>query len=403
MSASQLEILSMLQANKAVMVSQLHEFCGINSGTQNLVGLSKMATVLQAAFAPLADLIETPPMPAIPMIDMRGMTTLQPVGQALFIRKRPELKRRILLSGHMDTVYPASSPFQTTQYINDNCVNGPGVADMKGGLILMLHALTAFEASPCAANIGWDVLINADEEIGSLSSGKFLSSIAENYIAGLVYEPAMTSTGLLAKNRRGSGKLTLIATGKSAHAGRAFDEGRNAICYLAEIITSIHALNGQLDGVNINVGLIAGGDALNVVPDKAVAKLDVRISDPSDEAIVREKIAQIISSHQREGYDVIVQGGFHRPVKRINPATEALFFRLQGLAKQMNITLDWKDSGGCCDGNNLAQRGLAVLDTLGVRGGDIHSPNEFVLLDSLVERASLSALLLLDLSEEKLS
>ena len=137
MSASQLEILSMLQANKAVMVSQLHEFCGINSGTQNLVGLSKMATVLQAAFAPLADLIETPPMPAIPMIDMRGMTTLQPVGQALFIRKRPELKRRILLSGHMDTVYPASSPFQTTQYINDNCVNGPGVADLKGGLILM--------------------------------------------------------------------------------------------------------------------------------------------------------------------------------------------------------------------------------------------------------------------------
>ena len=90
-------------------------------------------------------------------------------------------------------------------------------------------------------------------------------------------------------------------------------------------------------------------------------------------------------------------------MKRINPATEALFFRLQGLAKQMNITLDWKDSGGCCDGNNLAQRGLAVLDTLGVRGGDIHSPNEFVLLDSLVERASLSALLLLDLSEEKLS
>lgn len=403
MSESYLKTLSLLRENEALMVSQLHQFCGINSGTDNLDGLNTMYEALQHVFTPLADIIESPPMPTIPMIDMRGNTSLQSVGKALFIRKRPELKRRILLSGHMDTVYPASSSFQTTRYINDKCVNGPGVADMKGGLIVMLHALNAFEASPSAENIGWDVFINADEEIGSLASGHFLSSIAENYTAGLVYEPAMTSNGMLAKNRRGSGKLTVIATGKAAHAGRAFDEGRNAICYLAEVISAIHALNGQMEGVNINVGLMAGGEALNVVPDKAVAKLDVRISHPEDEVLVRNKIDQIIASYHREGYELSVQGGFHRPVKRVNPATEALFLRLQGVAKQLNLKIDWKDSGGCCDGNNLAQYGLAVLDTLGVRGGEIHSPNEFILLDSLVERAALSALLLLDIAEAKLS
>uniref|UniRef100_UPI00037A72DB hydrolase n=1 Tax=Legionella tunisiensis TaxID=1034944 RepID=UPI00037A72DB len=361
-------------------------------------GLTQMHQLLSAAFMPIADKIQTPKPPTTTTINMTGDTVVQHCGDALFIRKRPELKRRVLLCGHMDTVYAASHPFQTLTSLNDNEINGPGVADMKGGIIVMLHALAAFEESSIASELGWDVLINADEEIGSPTSSPFLAEIASNYQAALVYEPAMNANGMLAKNRRGSGKLTIVATGKSAHVGRAFFEGRNAICYLAEAITSIHALNGQRDGITINVGKIAGGEALNVVPDKAVTKLDVRINQPEDETWVRQQLTALINKMKREDCSLTLHGEFGRPVKRISPATERLFNRIKQVGRELDLSIDWQDSGGCCDGNNLAQQGLPVIDTLGVRGGNIHSPNEFILLDSLVERASLSALLLLDLA-----
>jgi glutamate carboxypeptidase len=191
----------------------------------------------------------------------------------------------------------------------------------------------------------------------------------------------------------------VIATGKSSHAGRAFDEGRNAICYLAEAILAIHALNGIREGVTLNIGQIAGGEALNIVPDHAIAKLDVRITTPEDEQWVRQQLEKIFLQLKRPDYYLKLVGDFERPVKRVNWSTTELFLRIQQLGKTLGLNLDWQDSGGCCDGNNLAQHGLAVIDTLGVRGGAIHSINEFMLIDSLVERTALSTLLLLDLAE----
>lgn len=393
------DLIDTIKSNQETMVEQLHLFCEINSGTSNLPGLALMAEALKSAYTPLADAIEIKKLQPLSTINMAGETTIQTCGDALFISKRPHLKRRILLSGHMDTVYSATNPFQNLTYINDNYVNGPGVADMKGGLIVMLHALSAFEQSDIASQMGWDVVINADEEIGSPASSILFDEIASNYQAALVYEPAMTATGTLAKNRKGSGKLTLIATGKAAHAGRAFHEGRNAISYCAEAIVAIHALNGQREGVTINVGKIAGGEALNVVPDKAVAQLDVRIGFTEDEFWVREELEKIKTKLQRPDYSLSIHGGFGRPVKRVCAATERLFQRVQLLGKELGLSIDWKDSGGCCDGNNLGHHGLAVLDTLGVRGGNIHSSEEYILLDSLSERAALSALLLIDLAQ----
>lgn len=393
------ELIDNIKANQHHMVSQLHQFCKINSGTTNLPGLALMLETLAAAYQPIADTIQVKKLMPQPLIKMSGNTSLQTCGDILFISKRPHLKRRILLSGHMDTVYPITSPFQQLNYLNDNYVNGPGVADMKGGLIVMLHALMAFEQSDATEEMGWDVIINADEEIGSPGSSAVLDEIASNYEAVLVYEPAMNESGTLAKNRKGSGKLTLVATGKAAHAGRAFDEGRNAICYLAEAICLVHQLNGQRAGVTINIGKIAGGEALNVVPDRAVAQLDIRISAPEDEFWVREALDTIVVALKRADYSLSVHGGFGRPVKRVCAGTERLFSRIQHLGKELGLSIDWKDSGGCCDGNNLARHGLAVIDTLGVRGGNIHSAEEYIVLDSLSERAALSALLLFDLAK----
>ncbi|CEG57125.1 hydrolase [Legionella fallonii] len=399
MMKSYQELIAAIKMNQSVMVDQLHQFCNINSGTTNLTGLALMAKTLHSAYEPIADTIENKKLTPLSLMSISGNPAVQNFGDALFIRKRPHLKRRILLSGHMDTVYAANNPFQKLTYINDNHINGPGVADMKGGLIVMLHALSAFEQSNYSEELGWDVLINSEEEIGSPASSALFNELAPNYQVALVYEPAMTPAGTLAKNRRGSGKLTLIATGKSAHVGRAFDEGRNAICYLAEAITEIHALNGQCEGITINVGKISGGEALNVVPDRAVAQLDVRIALPEHEFWVREQLDKIINKLKRADYTLSIHGGFGRPVKRVCSGTERLFNRIHHLGKELGLNIDWKDSGGCCDGNNLAQHGLAVLDTLGVRGGNIHSPEEYILLDSLSERAALSALLLVDLAQ----
>ena len=392
-------IIPTIREHEATMVRHLHQFCSINSGTENHSGLKAMHHALADAFRPLADEIQTKTLPAIPLINMAGNTSLQTCGDALYIRKRPHLKRRVLLSGHMDTVYGVNHAFQTLTQVDNNTVRGPGVADMKGGLIVMLHALFAFEQTDVANQLGWDVFINADEEIGSPASSFLFPEIAAPVQAALVYEPAMTASGTLAKNRKGSGKLTLVAKGRAAHAGRSFEDGRNAICYLADIIHAVHALNSLRDGVTINVGLIAGGDALNVVPDTAVAKLDIRITDPDDEHWVRAQLDAITQTLARPDYSLHIHGGFHRPVKRVNASTTRLFERLQRIGLTLGLDLDWQDSGGCCDGNNFSVLNLPVIDTLGVRGGKIHSANEFILLDSLVERASLSALLLADLAQ----
>jgi glutamate carboxypeptidase len=274
---------------------------------------------------------------------------------------------------------------------------------MKGGLIVILNALTAFEQSAFAENIGWDVLINADEEIGSPASCSILEQFASKYKVGLVYEPAMTDTGTLAKNRKGSGKFSVVATGVAAHAGRDFDKGKNAICFLAEAICKIQALNGIRDGVTINIGKVAGGQALNIVPDKAVAKLDIRIQSEEDKPWFLSQMQTILDDANRYAdLKLDMHGGFGRPVKKVNHATEKLFAKITQLAKVLDINIDWKDSGGCCDGNNLAQYGMAVIDTLGVRGGKIHSSDEYIITDSLVERSQLSTLLLTTLATNKM-
>lgn len=391
-----------MNAKKNKMISLLHKFCEINSGTENRQGLNTLLDLLKGEFAPYVDSTDILSFSPIPLIDMQGNHQFFQSGNALFLRKRPHLKRRVLLCGHMDTVYPIDSSFQTLRYLDKNIINGPGVADMKGGLIIMLYALKAFEELPASSTLGWDVFINADEEIGSPASSSFYEEVATNYQAALVYEPAMTPTGHFAKNRRGSGKITLIAAGKSAHVGRAFDQGRNAICYLAEAITLIHALNGKREGVTINVGKIAGGTAVNVVPDKAIAKLDIRIINEADQLWVKDQLDKIIQHLKKPDYELTVEGDFNRPPKQIDIYTKNLFQRIQSVGKTLNLHPEWQDSGGCCDGNNLAKHHIPVIDTLGVRGGNIHSEQEYILLDSLAERATLSALLLNDLAQGNL-
>lgn len=394
--------LNFISSNADIMKQTVIDWANINSGSKHLAGLAIMHQTLLTAFSCLGGTIQTIPSNPFEVVNKEGELTLQKTGALLVIEKRWEsAQNRILLCGHMDTVFDKTDPFQAVIETEDNVLNGPGVADMKGGLVVMLYALKAFEQSPEAKNIGWKVVINADEEIGSLGSNAFLKKCAHEASLGLVYEPSMTPEGLFAGERKGSGKFSIVVTGIAAHAGRDFYQGRNAISHLSSLICEIQKLNDPKESLTINIGLISGGVALNVVPNKAVTHIDVRFKNPSDKKFFLNKLNELIDNYNNaEGFSVKLHGDFSRAEKPLTPQTLKLFQRLKKIAKAINLPVAWQPSGGCCDGNNLSEYGLAVVDTLGVRGGKIHSNQEYILTDSLVERSQLSALLLYSLARD---
>lgn len=381
--------LDWLSAQGVIMGDLVRKWAEINSGSTNELGLSQMAVELSQAFANTKATISTLPT--------ASHSSASP--SVLSIVQRPNAPFKVLLCGHRDTVFATDHPFQHCTLLDENTLQGPGVADMKGGLVVMLYALLALERSPWANNLGWEVLITGDEETGSLGSAPILAARAGQYQMGLVFEPALTEAGLFAGERKGSGHYTVVATGKAAHAGRNFDQGRNAIVALAALIPEIHQLNQQRQGVTINIGQIQGGVALNVVPDRALCHLDIRTTTAEDEAWFTQTFATLLASFPRaEGITLSAQGHFHRPPKPLTAKTLHLFQLLAEIGVDLDQSVSWQPTGGCCDGNNLAAAGLPTIDSLGVRGGKIHTSEEYIILPSLVERAQLTALLLMKLA-----
>ena len=259
----------------------------------------------------------------------------------------------------------------------------------------MLAALEAFERHPDKDRVGWRVLLSPDEEIGSLASAPHLAGLAAHAHVGLTYEPALAD-GALASSRKGSGNFSVLVRGRAAHAGRDFASGRNAIVAAARIADSLDELNGLRDGVTVNVARIDGGGPSNMVPDVAVIRFNVRLPSPDDmrwiEAAVRDRLTV------GEGLTAELHGGFTRPPKPVNAAQQALFTAAREAGSLVGVDLGWKPSGGVCEGNNLFAAGLPNLDTLGVRGGDIHSEQEHAWPESFAERTRLSAAILCKLA-----
>lgn len=394
--------LAELEAIKDRMVTRIIQWANVNSGSYNVLGLERMAALLSQAFSELecfGDVLSLVPIE----VDILHKKKTVDLGPLLRFWKRPEAPIQVLLVGHMDTVYGLEHPFQTAVQQSETTIIGPGVTDMKGGLCVMLESLKIFEKSANANQLGWEVLINPDEEIGSPGSTAFLAERAQHHQVGLLFEPAMDEAGTLAGKRKGSGKFILIVQGRAAHAGRDFHQGRNAIALLAELINAIHALNGIREGVVLNVGLIEGGSAINVVAAFAISRIDVRIDSIADEGWVWDRLNIIIEkANQREGFKIELKGGFNRKPKILTTKTQALYDFVAEVGREINQTITWKPSGGCSDGNNLSEIGLPNIDTLGVCGGKIHSDKEYMLIDSLISRTKLTATILKRLSEGKL-
>ncbi len=393
-----LPCLEFIASQQQHMMQLTYDWSAINSGSYHVAGLEKMASVLADNFSWLGGVMETIALPSFSKLSDSGEMAEIPLGKVLSVRKRPDAPLKVLLVGHMDTVFSQEDPFQKPEFIDQQTLRGPGVADMKGGLVVMLKALEALEKSPWADNLGWEVLITPDEEIGSPGSASLLAEAAARHQLGLVYEPSLPD-GTLVAGRKGSGNFYVLVRGQAAHAGREFEKGRNAVALLAEITAALHALNGRKAGVTLNCARIRGGEALNVVPDTATLGFNVRMQMMEDQAWLKEQIeATLAPFRSRNGFAVSLHGGFTRPPKQASHAIARMQEMLASCGEMLGIPLSWQDTGGCCDGNNLAAAGLPNIDTLGVRGGNIHSDQEYVLLDSLVERAQLTALLLMRLA-----
>ncbi|MES2302805.1 MAG: hydrolase [Pseudomonadota bacterium] len=381
----------------AAMLAQVEQWCVVNTGTGNLPGLARQWDVLAEAFAVLPGAIRKVAPVSVTAIAADGSEVETANGAHLVLSVRPDAPRRFLLTGHMDTVFPPAHPFQTLRWLDGETLNGPGVADMKGGIAVMLAALSAFEASPAAASVGYDVLINSDEETGSLSSAALIAELAQGKAAALTYEPSALHDGTLAGERPGSGNYSAIVTGRSAHAGRNPQDGRNAILAAADLALRLKAL--EEPGLSVNPARIDGGSANNVVPDHAVLRFNVRPRLPdlaqAFDAALREAIRVIEKLHD---VSIHLHGGVSRPPKPLTAEATALFGLVRECGEALGQQVRWQASGGVCDGNNIAACGVPVVDTMGVRGGAIHSPDEFLIVPSLAERAALSALVLHRLS-----
>lgn len=384
------------------MQGRTFEWANINTGSWNRDGLDALAPQLAEAFSALeadVELIATDPFEKV---GDNGQVEGFETGPVIRISSRPDAQTQVVMSGHYDTVFPPGT-FEAISDIGDDKMNGPGLADMKGGLSVMLGALQAFEAGPGKDKLGYQIVITPDEETGNFASAPFLTKAAQSgAMIGMTYEPCMDS-GAMSGGRKGSAVFDIVLKGRSAHAGRAKEDGRSAVEAAAQMVVRLEQLNGQREGVTFNVGSIDGGSAVNIVPDLAIVRFGARAPDADAAAWATQEVEKLLDQARAlDGISGHMHGGFYRPPKPRNAAQDALFTAVSETGKAIGLELEFVDTGGVCEGNNIFAAGVPNVDTLGVMGGRIHSNEEYVVMSSFVERAQLSALLLNRIADGRL-
>ena len=300
---------------------------------------------------------------------------------------------RILVLGHYDTVYSTGTLRGMPFRIKGGRAFGPGVFDMKAGIVQALFALETLQRAGVTLRKRIIFLWTSDEEIGSESSRKLIESQAKRSDAVFVLEPALGPEGFLKTARKGVGEAELIVRGRASHAGLAPEEGVNAIHELALQIARLQEWNNPRRGVTLNADVIEGGSRVNVIADRARALIDLRALRAADMRLLESRLRAlrpILSGAKLE-----IRGGFNRPPMERKMST-ALFRRAKSLAAQMGLAVGECTAGGGSDGNLTAALGVPTLDGLGAVGAGAHSAGEYVLINRMPARAALLAALLCD-------
>ncbi len=379
-----------IAAQQSQIADDLIELANLNSGSENLSGLLTVAQWLEDRMDLRPAQFQAIALPPRHTIDDHGDELAMETAPALRWDFQSERKRRVLLAIHYDTVFGVTDPFQTCELITNDCLQGPGVADAKGGIMVIRAALQALNRFELSAGIGWTVLLTPDEEVGSPSSKSLFERIAPDFDFALLFEPALPG-GELVSHRKGSGNYTVIVHGRAAHAGRQFETGRNAVVELCRLLTQLAATSGQQPNLTVNVGQVQGGTAVNVVPDLAIGRLNIRVGDVSSGVWFEQQLQQLLTEiNGKEGFRCRSLGGLTSPPKPITDEMQQLMHALdESSMAHSGHSIRWMGTGGVCDGNKLAAAGLTNVDTLGPIGDGLHSRSEWVSLSSIVSRAQL--------------
>ncbi|MBU6237101.1 MAG: hydrolase [Planctomycetes bacterium] len=394
------QALDWLQQQTDSMADDLESLCNRNSGSDHREGLEDVANWLEDFFRPIPVPCQRIPLSNYRSLDDHGKWVENATGPALrwdWLGENSHLAKQkpLLLTIHYDTVYGPQNPFQKCVRLDGQRMNGPGVIDAKGGIVILRYAALAACQFLKDSPLRFSIVLTPDEEVGSPASTHLWRQIHSEFDFGLLFEPTM-SDGSMVSTRKGTGNFIFKIVGRAAHAGRNFQAGRNAIVHAASLIRDLHQLNGQRENVTINIGRIRGGDAVNVVPDLAVLRVNVRVGDFEDQAWIEQQMQHIASRYDapEAGYQVHVEGGIHSPPKPIDSQTEKWMRWVESEAQQLGQTIRWNASGGASDGNKLQALGLSNLDTLGPDGDGLHSDKEWVDLTSLRKKASIVVRLL---------
>lgn len=297
-----------------------------------------------------------------------------------------------LLLGHCDTVWPVGTLASMPVVVDGDRMRGPGVFDMKGGLVQMLYALDALRELGLEPAVAPVVLVTSDEEIGSPESGRWVRRVARAVRRALVLEPALGPEGRLKTRRKGTGTFEIRIVGRASHAGLAPREGASAVQELSHVIRRLHALTDHEAGVTVNVGEVSGGSRPNIVAARARAVVDVRVPDAPAARRVEEAIRGLRA--ETSGTRLEIEGGIDRPAMEATPRNRALWRAARREAGALGLEVDEGTAGGASDGNFTSLE-TATLDGLGAVGGGAHAEHEHVRVDALPERAALLARLLM--------
>ena len=308
-------------------------------------------------------------------------------------KQRVKQQPRQLLLGHCDTVWPLGT-LETMPLREENGkLYGPGVYDMKGGLIQTIFALESLFYHDLIPRVTPIFLINSDEEIGSEESTPYIRRLVQGCDRVFVMEPSLGEMGELKTRRKGVGRFTIKVMGKAAHAGLEPEKGASAILELSFVIQQLFALNNPEQGITVNVGTIDGGIRSNVIAPESQAVVDVRVLHQKDAQKIESQILSLQAT--TPGTQLIITGRIGRPPMEKTPESEKLWQRAYQRACELGLDLTEATAGGGSDGNTT-NRYAPTLDGLGAVGDAAHSLGEFIYIDALVERGALLARLLLD-------
>lgn len=400
-NAEEQEMVSWLDEREEEMLGLLERITNMNSGSLNSAGVDAVTAVFDEELRELGFSTSRLPGELIEMPSCPGSDYSVDLTDHLLAR-RPGSGSRLLLMGHIDTVFPPDSPFQTFRREGDT-IYGPGVADMKGGLVVMLYALKALAAADALDEAAFTVLLNSDEEMGSLSSRKYIEEEALDHDWGLAYESSGIDT--MTRQRKGIGQARLVVNGRAAHAGGAHEQGLSAIKELAYKIVQIENMTDYESGVTVNVGVVNGGEARNTISPCAEALMDLRYPQPEQGVAAMERWQEIFNrvySYAVDGGEITTESyiNLHRPPKIPTPESDYMLEKTIAIGRLLGQDIGITDSGGGTDGSLSQAVGLPTLDSLGIAGTGAHSNREEARASSLAERAALSAVLIRRLARE---